>query len=77
MANLVCDRTPCEYMQAAIHSVINCHEPAKDFSMIVSSSAMGVYFSVSLRYCPFCGTRIDPQWVKNYQSTRTIHKRTG
>jgi hypothetical protein len=68
MATLVCDRTPCDYMQAALHSIVTCPSHSNKLALIVSSSASGRNFLVALQYCPFCGTRIDTQWVINYQN---------
>jgi hypothetical protein len=68
MATIVCDRTPCDYMQAALHSIVTCSGHSNKLSLIVSSSTGPFSFLVALKYCPFCGTRIEEQWVRNYQN---------
>ena len=67
MATLVCDRTPCDYMQAAIDALVTYSYRNDRFSIRVQAQVdPRVSFLVPLKYCPFCGTRIDPQWVKSF-----------
>jgi hypothetical protein len=67
MASHVCDRTPCEYMQAAIDSLVTSSYRNDRFSIRVQAQADArISFLVALKYCPFCGTRLDPQWAKNF-----------
>lgn len=67
MAALVCDRTPCEYMRAAIEALVTYSYRNDRFSVCVQAHINPhVSFLVPLKYCPFCGTRIDPQWVKGF-----------
>ncbi len=78
MATLVCDKTPCDYMQAAINALVMCSGSGERF-VVVAKAAVDprISFLVPLRYCPFCGTRIDPQWVRNYQSGYPFDRSTG
>ena len=70
MASQVCDRTPCEYMKAAIDAIISCSYVPDRFSIMVQSQLdRRISFLVPLKYCPFCGTRIDPVWVAGFYKT--------
>lgn len=67
MACLVCDRTPCDNMRNAINVLATSTYEKEQFSFMVRAQIdHRIYFLVPLKYCPFCGTRIDPQWVRNF-----------
>jgi hypothetical protein len=67
MATTVCDRSPCDFMQAAVDALVTNSYRNDRFSIcVVSGVDPRITFLVQLKYCPFCGTRIDPQWVKNF-----------
>jgi len=67
MAHYVCDREPCEYMRMAIDALVTYSYTPTRFSIMVRCQVdPRLYFLMPLKYCPFCGTRIDPQWVKNF-----------
>ena len=67
MASSVCDRTPCEYMKATIEALVSYSYVQDRFSiMVVSQLDPRISFLVPLKFCPFCGTRIDPQWVRGF-----------
>lgn len=67
MATSVCDRTPCDHMRAAIEALVSYSYRSDRFSIMVQSQVdRRIFFLVPLKYCPFCGTRIDPLWVKSF-----------
>ena len=67
MATIVCDRAPCDYMRAAIEALVSYSYRSDRFSLIVQSQIdHRIFFLVQFKYCPFCGTRIDPLWVKSF-----------
>lgn len=74
MATTVCDKTPCDYMQAALDALVSCNRSDEFVLMAHATVDPRVLFAVPLRYCPFCGTRIDPQWVKNFQKGFSLVK---
>jgi len=70
MAQFVCDRKPCDYMQAAIDALVTYSYLPNRFSIMVQSQVdPRVFFLMPLKYCPFCGTRIDPAWVRTFYDT--------
>ncbi len=78
MATLVCDRTPCDFMQAAIDALVTYSYRNDRFSICVRAQIdPRVSFLVPLKYCPFCGTRIDPTWVKSFYRIVDNERGTG
>ncbi len=76
MACLVCDRTPCDNMRNAINVLAAPTYEKDQFSFLVQAQVdRRIFFLVPLRYCPFCGTRIDPQWVRNFYGTEAAEVR--
>lgn len=78
MATSVCDRTPCEYMQAAIDALVTHSYRADRFSIrVLSQLDNRISFLVHLNYCPFCGSRFEPEWVRGfYKPVRISNKPT-
>ena len=67
MASSVCDRTPCEMLELAIKSIADDSYRDDRFSIRVWTHLDSrVSFLVPLKYCPFCGTRIEPGWAKSF-----------
>lgn len=78
MASNVCDRKPCDYMQAAIDALVTFSYRSDRFSIRVTAQVdPRISFLVPLKYCPFCGTRIDQQWVKNFYRLPETERGTG
>ena len=78
MATIVCDRSPRDYMQAAMAALVTCTPAGDRFSiMVLAAVDPRVLFSMPLKYCPFCGTRIDDEWVKEFQEGLLPARRTG
>lgn len=67
MASTVCDRTPCDYMQAAIDALVTFSYKPNRFSVRVQSRIdPRISFLVAIEYCPFCGTRINEEWARTF-----------
>jgi hypothetical protein len=65
-------------MQAALSALVTCTPAGDRFTiMVLAVPDQRVRFSMSLKYCPFCGTRIDPDWVKNFQSGYALSRSVG
>lgn len=78
MATQVCDRTPCEYMKATIDALLSYSYVQDRFSIMVQSQLdHRISFLVPLKYCPFCGTRIDPTWVSSFYKTSGTLREVG
>ena len=84
MAQKVCDRSPCVNLQAAIPHFMIPRSQIKDGMLAsikdnIESNDLGPdkLRPVVLKYCPFCGTRIEnnhdfAEWVaKNVYNMRT------
>jgi hypothetical protein len=57
-------------MKATIDALISYSYVQDRFSILVQSQFDSrISFLVPLKYCPFCGTRIDPTWVNGFYKT--------
>lgn len=63
----VCDTEPCTGLVAAIESLAVIPQGERRFhlTVIAKSRILKTYY-VPLTYCPFCGTRIEPDWVYSF-----------
>jgi len=62
MANRVCDLSPCENLRAALEQFV--FQNNESLCLVVDSNNMkGLRWLVGLHYCPWCGTRIEPDFV--------------
>lgn len=78
MASTVCDRYPCDSMQLAIDALVTFSYRSDRFSLLVQSQVdPRIFFLVPLKYCPFCGTRIDPNWVRGFYKTDATSRGVG
>jgi hypothetical protein len=60
-------------MQAAIAALVRCSPAGDRFTiMVLAVPDPRVLFSMPLKYCPFCGTRIDEDWVKGFQGGSSL-----
>lgn len=69
MRLVVCDTEPCASLGATIESLAVIPKGEQKFNLTVIAKGKTVktyYFPLS--YCPFCGTRIEPEWVSSYLS---------
>lgn len=67
MATKVCDRCPCDQLQMALDALVRTTEDAQSFALVVNARRRAdVHFTVPLVYCPFCGTRIEEEWVRTF-----------
>lgn len=63
----VCDYEPCQYLQSALQRLIVIPSGTESFQLVVISKGRPVKtFYVPLMYCPFCGTRIEEEWVESF-----------
>lgn len=66
MASTVCDRAPCQELQMAISALVVSDSSKTTFSLLVVPRLVRtVQMLVPLKYCPFCGTRIEEDWVRD------------
>jgi hypothetical protein len=67
MSLSVCDYEPCANLQAALQKLVIIPEGASSFQLVVVSKGRPLRtFYVPLLYCPFCGTRIEEEWVEAF-----------
>lgn len=61
----VCDTSPCLNMRRMLERLLvrSLHPGHKDDLVLVAMSNRKVQTEVWLVYCPFCGTRIEPEWI--------------
>jgi hypothetical protein len=61
MAHRICDTKPCDGLENALGSVlvIRTLEPEQGPLALQARTPNGRFKPLSLRYCPFCGTRIS------------------
>lgn len=68
MPSKICDRSPCDTMRKAMVAFLqpsNVVDTQLELKVLSKPSKKApVHYSVLISYCPFCGTRIDPHWVK-------------
>jgi len=69
MSLRVCDYEPCENLQQAIQKLVVVPNQMQEFNLVVVSKGRPVRtFFFPLTYCPFCGTRIEDEWVESFLS---------
>lgn len=72
----VCDIEPCEGLSSAIETLAVIPRGEGRFHLtVISKSRVLKTFYVPLVYCPFCGTRIEPDWVRAFVAESA--RRTG
>lgn len=63
----VCDYEPCSLLQQALEKIIVIPEGQEAFNFIVVAKTKIVKtYYLPLKYCPFCGTRIEEEWIEEY-----------
>lgn len=63
----VCDYEPCQHLQHALQKLIVIPSGTVAFQFVVISKSKPLKtFYVPLMYCPFCGTRIEEEWVESF-----------
>lgn len=77
MPNIVCDTEPCTSLQTLIESlaVIPKDEHRFHLTVIAKGLVLRTYY-VPLTYCPFCGTRIETEWVSAFIESSTLVRKT-
>jgi hypothetical protein len=56
-------------MQSALQKLIVLPDGARAFQLVVVSKGAPLRtFYVPIFYCPFCGTRIEEEWVELFMS---------
>ena len=64
MAARFCDKDPCPPLRWAFEILLQ-HQADNTFKVVVTpSSDKYPPQLVPFEYCPFCGTRIEPEWVE-------------
>lgn len=72
----VCDYEPCQNLQHALQKLIVIPTGSEAFQLVVISKSKPLKtFYVPLNYCPFCGTRIEEEWVESF--IQQIPRRTA
>lgn len=64
MANPFCDKTPCDALRLAFQHLVPDDRTPRTVQLIVVGrprDPQKPFFRVTMRYCPFCGTRFDEQ----------------
>jgi hypothetical protein len=69
MSSKVCDRTPCTRLSVTLRELrANMSAPGRIQLLVLRGDTR--YYPpeappvlMSLEYCPFCGTRIEPSWL--------------
>lgn len=69
MASKFCDKTPCPEMKKAFDVLVpkNLSDGPIRFIVHPNNPALPPQL-VYIGYCPFCGTRIDPEWLEEMMS---------
>lgn len=68
MPSRVCDGSPCSHMRLALPYLLMPKPDDETLDILViakNAKAQKVLWRVTLQYCPFCGTRIDPDFVQS------------
>lgn len=68
MPTLVCDRTPCDSLDATLQVLAKVRD--EEHIDIIVAAQNGKFALVTLKYCPFCGTRIGPDATEPYLPPR-------
>lgn len=69
MSLKVCDYEPCESLQQAIQKLIVIPQGTDTFNLVVlSKGSPPRTFFFPIHYCPFCGTRIEDEWIETFLS---------
>ena len=63
-----CDKDPCPSLEKAIHLLVPSQLTGDSLEFIVLPTDRAYPPQiVSFEYCPFCGTRIEPEWIEAAQ----------
>lgn len=66
----VCDYEPCESLQDALKKLIVVPHGTETFNVVVFSKEFPLKtYYLSIAYCPFCGTRIEEEWIETFLAT--------
>jgi hypothetical protein len=66
-----CDKTPCPPLKKAFDVLLPQDAKGEQFEFIVLPAPSELPPQrVFFEYCPFCGTRIDPEWLENALCSR-------
>lgn len=66
----VCDYQPCESFQRALEKLIVVPNGTTAFNVVVISKEMPLKtYYLPIHYCPFCGTRIEEEWIETFLRT--------
>jgi hypothetical protein len=67
----ICDRFPCRVLHGAIETFLVPDPEHDKFTFVTPSKIPGTApILVYLDYCFSCGTRIDPDWVREERQRR-------
>jgi hypothetical protein len=64
MASRMCDVGPCDLMKRMLLSLVppDCSDEYVEL-LVDTKRETAPLIRVYLRYCPFCGVRLDPHWI--------------
>ena len=64
MSARFCDKDPCPPLQKALKVLVPSPLTGESLEFIVLPRDPGPPQRVFFEYCPFCGTRIEPEWIE-------------
>lgn len=74
MSSRICDRDPCELLHRIIRHLRPQHSSTEhvDVDVVIQSmdakkAMKSMVTRLSMRYCPSCGTRIDPSYLEGQE----------
>lgn len=63
----VCDYEPCTHFQSALQKLIVLPSGTTTFQLVVVAKRLPLKtYYVPIIYCPFCGTRIEEEWIETF-----------